>query len=350
MRRTLLAAVTLSARCLVRQVVPRCNRRMGARLSHASGGGGASRADVLDALRSVDSEALLAEVSRRGLGAEDGGGEGNPGRGSKRPRQEHVVGELRPRDEGSDAREAELRSALATVGVAWADLCGGPPLKAYHSYVRPREGGGSQSAANAAHQIAFLQRHELARRDEHFRNTDLAAAKRAAEGKAPHRVHVVLDNVRSAENVGSIFRSADCGRCLEVVTCGFTPNPLSTAKLHKTAFGAETAVAFRHFDATADALRALRAEGVRIWALETIDGAVPYADAPLPSGGPPGTTGAGGVALVLGNEVTGVDAALLPLVDDVVEIPTFGTKNSMNVACAATVVIFDVLRRWQASS
>lgn len=76
-----------------------------------------------------------------------------------------------------------------------------------------------------------------------------------------------------------------------------------------------------------------------MWALETVDGAFPYATAPLP---PPET----GLAIVLGNEVTGVDAAILDAVDHVVEIPTFGTKNSMNVACCATVIVFDVLRRW----
>jgi len=332
--RTILAAALSwsSARSLV---APRTPLRRVA----SSMGGTSSRADVLDALRSVDSEALLNEVARRGLDAGDASAPG-----AKRPRQEHVVGELRAKDESSDAREAELRAALGRVGVDWADLAGGPPLKAYHTYCRPRSGGdASQSAENAAHQIAFLQRHELARRDEHFRNTDLAAQGRKARGEAPHRIHVVLDNVRSAENVGSIFRSADCGRCLEVVTCGFTPNPLSTAKLAKTAFGAEAAVAHRHFESTKAAVEELKAAGVAVWALETVDGAAPYAAAPLP----PGAFDGPGVALVLGNEVTGVDGAVLPLVDAVVEIPTFGTKNSMNVACAATTVIFDVLRRWR---
>ena len=209
--RTILAAALSwsSARSLV---APRAPLRRVA----SSMGGTSSRADVLDALRSVDSEALLNEVARRGLDAGDASAPG-----AKRPRQEHVVGELRAKDESSDAREAELRAALGRVGVDYADLAGGPPLKAYHTYCRPRSGGdASQSAENAAHQIAFLQRHELARRDEHFRNTDLAAQGRKARGEAPHRIHVVLDNVRSAENVGSIFRSADCGRCLEVVTCG----------------------------------------------------------------------------------------------------------------------------------
>jgi len=197
-----------------------------------------------------------------------------------------------------------------------------------------------QTAENAAHQIAFLHRHELARRAEHLRNTDAAAAAREAKGLTPHPLTIVLDNVRSAENVGSIFRSADCGRCCELVTCGFTPNPFSTSKLAKTAFGAEAAVATRHFESTRDAVLALKGQGVVVWALETVDGASAYASAPLPALDSPG------VALILGNEVTGVDQSVLEHVEHVVEIPTHGTKNSMNVACAATVVIFDVLRRW----
>ena len=91
----------------------------------------------------------------------------------------------------------------------------------------------------------------------------------------------MLDNVRSAENVGSIYRSADCGRVEAVITCGFTPNPLSTSKLAKTAFGAESAVGTRHYDNTGDALRELKEQGVVVWALETVDGAVSYTTAPL---------------------------------------------------------------------
>ena len=197
---------------------------------------------------------------------------------------------------------------------------------------------------------------------------------------APHAVTLVLDNVRSAENVGTIFRSADAARAAEVLTCGFTPTP-PHAKLDKTAFGALASVPCRHFDSTLAAVaelqarchaacaisrarsiacwwldaaalrqdrlrrdhppppprekekntrsvtaRALQARGVRVIALETVDGALPLASAacvlPEPTeaaaGGDGGGVGGaaserarapqGGVALVLGNEVTGVDA------------------------------------------
>jgi tRNA G18 (ribose-2'-O)-methylase SpoU len=288
--------------------------------------------DALDALRAVDSAQLLAEVARRNLDASD----------AAPPKSSHHVGAQRDKAADSDRREAELRDALQTLGVDADAIEGGPPKKAFQTYLRPRDKDNAvgQTPQNAAHQIAFLQRHELARRATHLRNTDLAAQARRAAGLAPHPLFVVLDNVRSAENVGSIYRSADCGRAAEVITCGFTPNPLSTSKLAKTAFGAESAVKGSHYESTAEALKALRARGVVVWALETVDGAVSYTTAPLPALESPG------VALVFGNEVTGVDQALFDLVDHVVEIPTHGAKNSMNVACAATVVVMDVLRRW----
>ena len=141
-------------------------------------------------------------------------------------------------------------------------------------------------------------------------------------------------------NVGSIFRTADTARVAEVVTCGFTPRP-PHPKLEKTAFAALESVATRHFDSTLSAVAALRAEGVAVWCMETTEGALNYAAA---------TTEfpARGVALVLGNEETGVDTRVLEAADAVVEIPTFGFKNSLNIAAAAPVVVFEVLRQWGA--
>ena len=275
---------------------------------------------MADDVRSVDSETLLKELERRG--------------------NSHTIGNLRPEADDAPERRAELDTALKNLDVDPAALMG-PPLKAYNTYIRPRTKSTQQTASNAAQQIAFLHRHELSRREALMRNTDSEAQKRRELGLKPHPLIVVLDNVRSAENVGSIFRTADCARCASVVTCGFTPNPTSTAKLAKTAFGAETALVTRHFDTTRAALEDLKAAGVTIWALETYDSAVSHTAAPLP----PDKEGQQ-LALVLGNEVTGVDLSLLPLVDAIVEIPTFGTKNSMNVAVAAGIVLYDVLRRW----
>ena len=293
--------------------------------------------DVDDLVRAVDSETLLRELERRGIRAFEE---------KQQKSSSHSVGDLRPLDAFSLERQTELDANLVALGLDPLSLAGGPPLKAYNTYVRPRsskiEGQRQQSAQNCAQQIAFLQRHEMTRRESLMRNTDEAARKRRAEGLRPRPLTLVLDNLRSAENVGSIFRTADCGRCLEILTCGLTPNPLSTAKLSKTAFGAETSLTTRHFDTTRAALEYLKQrQNTTIWALETHDSAQSHLTAPLPD-----DPSSSAVALVLGNEVTGVDVSLLPLVDAIVEIPTFGTKNSMNVAVAAGIVLYDILRRW----
>jgi tRNA G18 (ribose-2'-O)-methylase SpoU len=155
----------------------------------------------------------------------------------------------------------------------------------------------------------------------------------------PQRVAVtlVLDNVRSAYNVGSIFRTADTACLAEVVTCGFTPHP-PHPKLHKTGFGAIGSVPSRHFGSTLAALAALRAEGiVQVAAMETTERSESYVTVDLPRSG---------VAIVMGNEEVGVDMAVLNQCDRIIEIPTLGTKNSLNVASAASVVVFEVLRKW----
>ena len=137
--------------------------------------------DALDALRAVDSAQLLAEVKRRNLDASDA---------REEKKSSHVVGSLRDKAADSDKREAELREALKKLGVDADSIEGGPPKKAFQTYVRPRakDNAVGQTPENAAHQIAFLQRHELARRATHLRNTD---PRRAPGGLTPHPVHIV---------------------------------------------------------------------------------------------------------------------------------------------------------------
>jgi tRNA G18 (ribose-2'-O)-methylase SpoU len=153
--------------------------------------------------------------------------------------------------------------------------------------------------------------------------------------RLPRRpVHVVLDNLRSAFNVGSIFRLADAVRAAEVITCGYTAHP-PHHKLAQTALGATASVPTRHFTDTADALSGLRASGCSIVAVKTADRATPYHQFE------PGLP----LALVFGNEAMGVSRPALALCDSVVELPVFGYKNSVNVATAAAVVLYEVARR-----
>jgi 23S rRNA (guanosine2251-2'-O)-methyltransferase len=153
--------------------------------------------------------------------------------------------------------------------------------------------------------------------------------------RLPRRpIHIVLDNLRSAFNVGSIFRLADAARATEVVTCGYTAHP-PHHKLEQTSLGTDRSVPSRHCNETAEAIRSLKAAGVRVLGVETAEGAVPYQryDCPFP------------VALVFGNEALGLSPALLAECDGVIEIPVAGFKNSVNVATACGIVLFEFLRR-----
>jgi tRNA G18 (ribose-2'-O)-methylase SpoU len=147
---------------------------------------------------------------------------------------------------------------------------------------------------------------------------------------------LILDNVRSAYNVGSILRTAETAGCEEVLCCGFTPTPPHD-KLAKTACGADTSVPTRHFPSTLAAVAYSREKGFALVGMETTSRSQSYTAMPYPSK----------TALVLGNEVTGVDTAVMDACDALVEIPTFGFKNSLNVASAAPVVVFEVLRQWE---
>ena len=152
--------------------------------------------------------------------------------------------------------------------------------------------------------------------------------------RLPRRpIHIVLDNLRSAFNVGSIFRLADAARAAEVITCGYTACP-PHHKLEQTSLGTTDSVPWRKFDDTASALTELRQQSYQLVAVETARGASLYHrfDYRFP------------VALVLGNEALGVSEAALRMCDAIVEVPMFGYKNSVNVATAAGIVLYDALR------
>jgi 23S rRNA (guanosine2251-2'-O)-methyltransferase len=248
--------------------------------------------------------------------------------------------------DGSTAlAQAALRAALAAGGLSARDISElesladpTPACRVYESFLaRDHRSEALQPAARrAAHHISHLLREEAANAAAFLRNND-AAVDQSRTLRPPHNVHFLLDNVRSAYNVGSIFRTADTARCASVITCGFTPHP-PNPKLAKTAFGAMESVATRHEESTLHAIRALQAQGVRVYAMETTDRSRSYCDVSFDQ--------EGGVALVLGNEEIGVDTAVMAAVDGLIEIPTFGLKNSLNVASAASIVVYEVLRQW----
>ena len=147
-------------------------------------------------------------------------------------------------------------------------------------------------------------------------------------------VVLVLDNVRSMHNVGAIFRTADAFALTEIWLCGITPRP-PHREITKTALGSEQSMRWHYVPTTLEAVEQLRAAGYFVTAVEQTTASVPL-PAFRPEAGRP-------VALVLGNEVFGVDDDVLALCDAAVEIPQFGTKHSLNVGVAAGVVLWDVL-------
>ena len=151
-----------------------------------------------------------------------------------------------------------------------------------------------------------------------------------------HPVHLVLDNLRSAFNVGSIFRIADTARLARIVTCGYTAHP-PHPKLDKTALGTLACIPTTHFDTTLEAVASLRGQGIPVWALETTSRSKTYTTVTYPRP----------LALVLGNEALGVSREVLEECDELIEIPMYGFKNSLNVAAAGAVVVFEILRTWE---
>ncbi len=146
-------------------------------------------------------------------------------------------------------------------------------------------------------------------------------------------VVVVLDNVRSAQNVGSFFRTGDAFAVEHIALCGITPTPPSR-DIHKTALGAEMTVAWSHHDETCAYMAELRERGYRILAVEQVEGAV-MLDQFRPE---PGAK----YALVFGNEVMGVSQEAVDLSDGAIEIPQLGTKHSLNVSVSGGVVLWQM--------
>ena len=147
---------------------------------------------------------------------------------------------------------------------------------------------------------------------------------------------VVLDNVRSLHNVGSVFRTSDAFRVERIVLCGITATPPS-AEIHKTALGAEDVVEWQYFESTVDAVVALRNDGYGIYSIEQCQGSIALQDFVTA----PGER----YAVVLGNEVKGVQQVVVDASDGAIEIPQFGTKHSLNVSVTAGMVIWEFAKK-----
>lgn len=147
---------------------------------------------------------------------------------------------------------------------------------------------------------------------------------------------LILDDIRSLNNVGSVFRTADAFRAAKLYLCGITGQP-PHRDITKTALGATESVVWEHMPDVVAVVRQLQADGWIIAAIEQADGSTSLSDfRPQPDKR---------YAFVLGNEVTGVREEIIQLADLVVEIPQFGTKHSLNIAVTAGIVCWDFLQK-----
>lgn len=150
------------------------------------------------------------------------------------------------------------------------------------------------------------------------------------------QIVLVLDNIRSALNVGSAFRTADSFALEGIYLCGITATP-PHREILKTAIGATESVDWQHFESTTDAVENLKNQGFKVFAVEQVVEKTWLQDIAVQRGEK--------YALVFGNEVKGVSNAVLALVDGCIEIPQFGTKHSLNISVSLGIVVWEFFRR-----
>ena len=150
---------------------------------------------------------------------------------------------------------------------------------------------------------------------------------------------IVLDNVRSMHNIGSVFRTSDAYVVEKVVLCGITAQP-PHPEIHKSALGAEFSVDWEYYADTNDAVAALKAQGYEVWAIELAENSVMLQDFFSRPSAQPATR----YAVVLGNEVKGVQQSVIDQCQGCIELPQFGTKHSLNVSVTAGIVIWEFFK------
>jgi len=154
-------------------------------------------------------------------------------------------------------------------------------------------------------------------------------------------VVIVLDNIRSQHNVGSIFRTADAFNLEAIYLCGITATP-PHREIHRTALGATESVEWRHFNSAIEAIDHLREKRYQVVAVEQTNQSIPLLEFNPITGKH--------LALIFGNEVQGVSEEVLKITTQAIEIPQYGTKHSINVAVSAGIVIWEVCRGWEKNS
>ena len=147
---------------------------------------------------------------------------------------------------------------------------------------------------------------------------------------------IVLDNIRSLHNIGSVFRTSDAFRIESIYLCGITATP-PHPEMHKTALGAEFTVNWKYVNNTVEAVDNLKREGYVVYAVEQAEGSIMLNNIELDRQKK--------YAVVMGNEVKGVQQEVIDHSDGCIEIPQYGTKHSLNVSVTAGIVIWDLFKK-----
>ena len=151
---------------------------------------------------------------------------------------------------------------------------------------------------------------------------------------------IVLDNVRSMHNIGSVFRTSDAYLVEKVVLCGITAQP-PHAEIHKSALGAEFSVDWEYYADTNEAVKALKREGYEVWAIELAENSVMLDQFSTLNS----QLSTQKIAVVMGNEVKGVQQSVIDKCKGCIELPQFGTKHSLNVSVTAGIVIWELFKK-----
>lgn len=154
-------------------------------------------------------------------------------------------------------------------------------------------------------------------------------------------VRIVLDNIRSLLNVGSVFRTSDAFLIHEVVLCGITATP-PHREIQKTALGATESVNWRYMESTLEAVKEMQEQEIKVYAVEQAEGSKMLDNLKFDFDNE--------VAIVLGNEVKGVSDEVMAVVDDCIEIPQFGTKHSLNISVTTGIVVWELFQQFQRNS
>ncbi len=146
---------------------------------------------------------------------------------------------------------------------------------------------------------------------------------------------VILDDIRSLNNIGSVFRTADAFRVQEIFLCGITAQP-PHRDIHKTALGATESVSWSYFETIEEAIKNAKEKGFNVFAIEQMDNSISLDDFKIGENEK--------TAVILGNEVKGVNESVIPLIDGCIEIPQHGTKHSLNISVCAGIVIWELYK------